>query len=131
MEIGPASGVRVTLSLNQTCPNADVQAELDGTMTWQAFGSATAVDGVQFGDRLAATFSFNVGQPLSITSGNGSTPGADHGASQNQTGVALLSLGEVGGAQMPGGTFHPPGTNGDQGTVLDGGLTKNPFGSGQ
>ena len=79
----------------------------------------------------ASTFSFNVGQPPSITSGNGSTPGADHGASQNQTGVALLSLGEVGAAQMPGGTFHPPGTNGDQGTVLDGGLTKNPFGSGQ
>jgi hypothetical protein len=60
MDIGPTSGVRATLSLNQTCPSADVQAELDGKMTWQAFGSANALDGVQFGDRLAATFSFNV-----------------------------------------------------------------------
>ena len=29
-------------------------------MTWTSFGSATAVDGLQFGDRLAATFTFNV-----------------------------------------------------------------------
>lgn len=60
MQIGAASGVRVTLSLNQTCPNAEVQAELDGTMTWQAFGSADAHQGIQFGDRLAATFAFDI-----------------------------------------------------------------------
>lgn len=60
MTIGPTSNVRVSLTLNETCPNAEAEPELDGTMTWQAFGSANAVDGIQFGDRLAATFSFTV-----------------------------------------------------------------------
>lgn len=60
LAIGPTSNVRATLQLNQTCPSAEVQAELDGTMTWTAFGSADATNGLQFGDRLAANFSFDV-----------------------------------------------------------------------
>ncbi|MGZ3438699.1 MAG: hypothetical protein ACXVDD_04260 [Polyangia bacterium] len=60
LEIGPTSNVRVSLTLNDTCPAAEVEPELDGTMTWQAFGSADATNGIQFGDHLAATFSFTV-----------------------------------------------------------------------
>ncbi|MCA1665207.1 MAG: hypothetical protein LC659_13245, partial [Myxococcales bacterium] len=60
LDVGPASNVRASLTLNNTCPNADVLPELDGAITWQSFGSATAVDGVQFGDRLAATFDFTI-----------------------------------------------------------------------
>ncbi|MDB4964675.1 MAG: hypothetical protein JWN44_364 [Myxococcales bacterium] len=58
--IGATTNVRASLTLNQTCPRAEVQPELDGTMTWTSFGAANAEDGVQFGDRLAATFSFDV-----------------------------------------------------------------------
>ena len=60
MTIGPTTNVRASLTLNETCPDAEVQAELDGTMTWQSFGSADATNGIEFGDRLAATFSFTV-----------------------------------------------------------------------
>jgi hypothetical protein len=60
MTIGPTTNVRASLTLNETCPDAEVQPELDGTMTWQSFGGATATDGIQFNDRLAATFSFTV-----------------------------------------------------------------------
>lgn len=60
MPVNAASTVRATLTLNNTCPSAEVEPVLVGTMTWQAFGSATAVDGIQFGDRLAATFMFDV-----------------------------------------------------------------------
>ena len=60
MPVGPATTVRASLTLNNTCPDAEVEAELDGTMTWTSFGSANAVEGIQFGDRLAATFSFTV-----------------------------------------------------------------------
>jgi hypothetical protein len=59
-DIGPTSNVRVSLTLNNTCPRAEVEPELDGTMTWTSFGSADATNGIQFGDRLAATFSFTV-----------------------------------------------------------------------
>jgi hypothetical protein len=58
--VGAATTVRATLTLNNTCPSAEVEPELDGMMTWHAFGSATAVEGIQFGDRLAADFSFTV-----------------------------------------------------------------------
>jgi hypothetical protein len=60
IEIGPTSNVRASLTLNNTCPSAEVEPELDGTMTWTSFGSADATNGIQFGDRLAATFSFTV-----------------------------------------------------------------------
>lgn len=59
-DVGPTSNVRVSLTLNNTCPHAEVEPELDGTMTWQSFGSADATNGIQFGDRLAATFSFTI-----------------------------------------------------------------------
>jgi hypothetical protein len=58
--IGPTTNVRASLTLNQTCPNAEVEPELDGTMTFTSFGSADAENGIQFGDRLAATFSFTI-----------------------------------------------------------------------
>src|SRR3954471_11151806 len=58
--VGAATTVRASLTLNNTCPSAEVEPELDGMMTWHAFGSATAVEGIQFGDRLAADFSFTV-----------------------------------------------------------------------
>lgn len=58
--VGATTNVRATLSLNQTCPSAETGAELDGMMTWTSFGSADATNGIQFGDRLAASFSFDV-----------------------------------------------------------------------
>jgi hypothetical protein len=58
--VGPSTNVRASLILNQTCPRAEVQPTLEGTMTWTAFGSADATNGLQFGDRLAATFSFDI-----------------------------------------------------------------------
>lgn len=60
MPVGAATTVRASLTLNNTCPDAEVEAELDGTISWQSFGGASAVDGIQFGDRLAATFDFTV-----------------------------------------------------------------------
>ena len=60
MPVGAATTVRASLTLNNTCPDAEVEAELDGTITWQSFGNANMVDGIQFGDRLAATFDFTV-----------------------------------------------------------------------
>ena len=61
MDVNGFSNVRATLTLNETCPSAEVEPALVGTMTWQAFGTASAgADGIQFGDRLAATFSFNI-----------------------------------------------------------------------
>jgi len=60
VQVDGFSNVRATLTLNETCPDAEVEPTLVGTMTWSSFGGATAVDGIQFGDRLAATFSFDV-----------------------------------------------------------------------
>jgi hypothetical protein len=61
--------VRATLKLNQTCPTAEAQAELDGTITWSAFGSADAENGIQFGDQLAATFAGDVVDRRTISLG--------------------------------------------------------------
>jgi hypothetical protein len=64
--VGPTTNVRATLALNATCPLAQAQLELDGTMTFSHFGSATAGAAstnnfnIQFGDQLSATFSFDV-----------------------------------------------------------------------
>lgn len=60
MSIGPTSNVRASLTLRETCPRAEVEPELDGTMTWTSFGRADATNGVEFGDRLAATFDFDI-----------------------------------------------------------------------
>jgi hypothetical protein len=73
--VGPTTNVRAALTLNQTCPRAEVQPELDGTITWSSFGSADVSDGVQFGDRLAATFTFDVVDRRQIAIGGvGSVP---------------------------------------------------------
>jgi hypothetical protein len=59
--VGATTNVRATLTLNETCPSAEVQVELDGTLTFTSFGGANvASDGIQFGDRLAATFDFDI-----------------------------------------------------------------------
>jgi hypothetical protein len=68
--VGPTTNVRATLTLNQTCPSAEVQSELDGTLTFTRFGSAaTATDGLQFGDHIAATFDFDVIDRRALTLG--------------------------------------------------------------
>jgi hypothetical protein len=66
LAVGPTTNVRATLALNETCPLAQVQIELDGTLTFTQFGSARA--GVtassdftiDFNDRLVANFTFTV-----------------------------------------------------------------------
>jgi hypothetical protein len=58
--VGPATNVRASLTLNETCPKAEVGAELDGTITFSQFGSSNAANGIQFGDRVAATFDFEI-----------------------------------------------------------------------
>jgi hypothetical protein len=60
IDVNGFSNIRATLTLNETCPSAEVEPALIGTMTWSSFGQSSAVDGIQFGDRLAASFSFNV-----------------------------------------------------------------------
>ena len=69
MDVTGTSTVRATLTLNDTCPDAEVEPALVGTMTWQSFGGATATDGIQFGDRLTATFAFNVVDQRAIAIG--------------------------------------------------------------
>lgn len=73
--VGPATNVRASLRLNQTCPSAEVQPELDGTITFTQFGSGDVTDGIRFGDRLAATFSFDVVDRRAVALGGiGSVP---------------------------------------------------------
>jgi hypothetical protein len=69
LSIGPATNVRASLALAETCPNAEVGAELDGTMTFTSFGSTDPADGIQFGDRIAATFEFAVIDRRALTLG--------------------------------------------------------------
>ncbi len=69
MQVTGFSTVRASLTLNDTCPDAEVEPALVGTITWQSFGGATAVDGIQFGDRLTATFAFNVVDQRAISIG--------------------------------------------------------------
>jgi hypothetical protein len=74
-DVGAATNVRATLALNARCPEAGVQMELDGKLTWTAFGKATAGGAVaedfkiDFDDRLAATFSFEVVDRRALTLG--------------------------------------------------------------
>lgn len=62
--VGPATNVRASLQLNQTCPREAVLMELDGTLMFQSFGDATGplpIDfRIEYGDRLQASFSFDV-----------------------------------------------------------------------
>ncbi len=75
MTIGPTTVVRASLTLSETCPNAEVTPELDGTMTFTKFGSGDVANGIEFGDSLDATFSFDVVDRRAITLGGvGSVP---------------------------------------------------------
>jgi hypothetical protein len=73
IDVGPATNIRATLSLRQSCPQAPVQMELDGQITWTSFG--TADQGVptdfriEFDDRVAASFSFDVVDRRALTLG--------------------------------------------------------------
>jgi hypothetical protein len=63
--LGPATNVRTTLELNQTCRYAEAQIELDGTITFTAFGAAGSVPlpdnfTINIGDRLAASLEVTV-----------------------------------------------------------------------
>lgn len=75
MTIGPTTVVRASLTLSETCPNAEVVPELDGILTFTKFGSGDVKYGIQFGDSLDATFSFDVVDRRAITLGGvGSVP---------------------------------------------------------
>src|SRR5262249_30472762 len=60
------TNVRAALVLNQTCPKAEVRLELDGTMNFTKFGSASTIEKapsdfrITSGDELAASFDFDV-----------------------------------------------------------------------
>jgi hypothetical protein len=73
--VGPFTNVRASLSVIETCPDAETGAELDGTITFGAFGSDAAANGIQFGDHVAATFDFDVVDRRAIAIGGvGSVP---------------------------------------------------------
>ncbi len=64
--VGPATNVRATLALNQTCTAHQVALELDGAITFTKLGSASAgrtpsADfSIGYGDELTASFSLDV-----------------------------------------------------------------------
>jgi len=66
LDVGPASNVRATLVLRLTCPNAPVQLELDGKITFSRFGVQTPGSDapidfrIQYGDLITAAFDFDV-----------------------------------------------------------------------
>jgi hypothetical protein len=66
ISVGPDTNTRASLVLTNSCPQAEVQMELDGSITFSAFGGAQAgampaADfSIDFGDHLAATFSFDI-----------------------------------------------------------------------
>lgn len=75
MAVGPTTVVRASLTLSETCPNAEVVPELDGTVTFTRFGEGQVKNGIQFGDPLAATFSFDVIDRRQVSIGGiGSVP---------------------------------------------------------
>lgn len=81
LPLGPATNVRATLTLNETCQYAEEgNMELDGSITFTAFGSATGaappVDfSVEYGDRVAANLAVTVVDRRAITLGGvGSVP---------------------------------------------------------
>jgi len=74
IDVGPATNVRATLNLNASCPAASVEMELDGTLTWTRFGTATPPNvpndfRINFDDPLTATFSFDVVDRRALTLG--------------------------------------------------------------
>src|SRR5262249_11032137 len=75
IDVNGFSNVRASLTLNETCPTAEVEPTLVGTMTWSSFATASAINGLQFGDRLAATFNFTlVDQRQATIGGIGGVP---------------------------------------------------------
>jgi hypothetical protein len=65
LPLGPDTNVRATLTLHQTCRYAESEPELDGTITFSSFGSATGAAPptnftIDFGDRLTATLDVTV-----------------------------------------------------------------------
>jgi hypothetical protein len=78
--IGPTSNLRGTLLLNATCPDHPVTMELDGTVTFSKFGSATGSGAgsdfkIVYGDELAAAFELDVTDRRASTLGGvGSVP---------------------------------------------------------
>jgi hypothetical protein len=74
LTLGPATNVRATLKLNETCRYAEADAELDGTITFTSFGAAGTAplpDNFQigFGDRVAATLQVTVVDRRALTLG--------------------------------------------------------------
>jgi len=64
-QIGPTSNLRGTLMLNATCPDHPVTMELDGTVTFHKFGSASGSGASQdfkivYGDELSADFDLKI-----------------------------------------------------------------------
>jgi len=88
MDVGPATNVRATLNLHVSCPAQSVEMELDGQITWTSFGSAAppastvpADFKINFDDRLAANFSFDVVDRRALTlGGQGGVPVAPSAA---------------------------------------------------
>ena len=82
--VGPVTNLRASLVLNETCPAHQTQLELDGTLGFTAFGSASADAGgpsvpgnfsIHYGDRLTAAFSFDVVDRRAIVFGGPPTAG--------------------------------------------------------
>jgi hypothetical protein len=60
-DVGPATNLRASLVLNASCPDHPVEMELDGTITFTSFGSASGTSNpetfkIGYGDHLAANF---------------------------------------------------------------------------
>lgn len=83
LTIGPTTVVRASLTLAETCPNAEVEPELDGTMTFSRFGGKDVPDGdgIQFGDHVTASFSLDVVDRRAISLGGVSSVPVDPSAS--------------------------------------------------
>ncbi len=63
--VGASTNVRATLTLNATCPDAEVEMELDGVVNFSRFGSASPTSvpvdfKIDYGESLTATFHFTV-----------------------------------------------------------------------
>jgi hypothetical protein len=73
-----SSNVRASLVLNKTCPAAEVEIGLGGTMTFTQFGNAGSGPipnnfRLSFGDRVAATFSLDIIDRRELALGGQST----------------------------------------------------------
>jgi hypothetical protein len=106
MPMGASTNVRATLNLNATCPNAGVEMELDGTITWTSFGSAAPPNvpedfKINFDDRLAANFSFDVIDRRALTLGGSGGVPTDPSASGHLDGAFDFIVHQGRAAQSP------------------------------